>query len=169
MHLVVVRRDLTGFQHLHPQMDHDGRWVTKIAFSSAGAERGFADFDADGMPSTLGVDVLVRGQFEPRSLPDPSRSAVTSTDEVTLERQSDGVHRFTVTADGRAVRPEPYLGALGHLVVLRWGDLAFLHAHPVSQEELALQVHYPAPGTYGCFLQYVVKDEVRTAAFTSVA
>jgi len=110
MHLIVVRRDLTGFQHLHPQMDHDGRWVTKIAFSSAGAWRAFADFAADGMPSTLGVDVLVRGQFEPQPLPNPSRSAVTSADEVTLERQSDGVHRFTVAADGTAVRPEPTSG-----------------------------------------------------------
>jgi hypothetical protein len=168
MHLIVVRRDLTGFQHVHPQMDHDGRWITEIAFSSAGVWRAFADFSAGGMPSTLGVDVLVRGQFDPQPLPDPSTSAVTSADEVTLERRSDGVHRFTVVADGTTVRPEPYLGALGHLVVLRWGDLAFLHVHPVSRDELAFQVHYPTPGTYRCFLQYVVSDEVRTAAFTSV-
>jgi hypothetical protein len=167
MHLIVVRRDLTGFQHLHPQMSHDGRWRTSIAFSSGGAWRAFADFSADGRPSTLGVDVFVRGQFDPTSLPDPSTSFQTSIGEVTLEREPDGPHRFTVVADGTRVRPEPYLGALGHLVVLRWGDLAFLHVHPVSRDELAFHVQYPSPGAYRCFLQYVVRDQVRTAEFTA--
>lgn len=168
MHLIVVRRDLTGFQHLHPHMDPDGTWRTPVTLGTAGAWRAFADHAADGIPATLGVDVLVGGEFHPQPLPDSSTSAVTSAHQVTLERRPDGVHRFTVVADGTTVRPEPYLGALGHLVVLRWGDLAFLHVHPVSRDDLVFQVDYPTPGAYRCFLQYVVHGEVSTVAFTSV-
>ena len=38
---------------------------------------------------------------------------------------------FNVQRDGKPVDVEPYLGADGHLVALREGDLAFLHVHPV--------------------------------------
>ena len=30
MHLIIVRRDTQGFQHLHPRMDDDGRWSTPV-------------------------------------------------------------------------------------------------------------------------------------------
>ena len=39
---------------------------------------------------------------------------------------------FAVRRDGQAVADlEPYLGAIGHLVALRRGDLAYLHVHPM--------------------------------------
>ena len=38
-----------------------------------------------------------------------------------------------ITKDGAPVKTEPYLGAGGHLVALREGDLAFLHVHPTDQ------------------------------------
>ena len=37
---------------------------------------------------------------------------------------------FTVTRGGKPIRTQPYLGAGGHLVALREGDLAYLHVHP---------------------------------------
>ena len=38
---------------------------------------------------------------------------------------------LTVTKDGQPVTDlQPYLGAYGHLVALRAGDLAYLHVHP---------------------------------------
>jgi Cu+-exporting ATPase len=41
---------------------------------------------------------------------------------------------FIVSKDGRPVHTEPYLGAGGHLVALREGDLAFLHVHPTGHD-----------------------------------
>jgi hypothetical protein len=86
---------------------------------------------------------------------------------VSLRRGTDGIHRFTVQESGRSIRTEPYLGAFGHLVALRWGDLAFLHVHPMDDDEIAFAVAYPSPGTYRLFLQYQVEAEVRTAGFTT--
>src|SRR5699024_11235811 len=44
---------------------------------------------------------------------------------------------MTVTRDGEPVTElEPYLGAFGHLVALRDGDLAYLHVHPHEDEQV---------------------------------
>ena len=34
MHLIVVRRDGTGFQHLHPEMDAAGTWTVPLEFAA---------------------------------------------------------------------------------------------------------------------------------------
>lgn len=170
MHLIVVRGDLTGFQHLHPVMSEDGTWRTNLVFPTGGAWRAFADFATGGVPSTLGLDVLVEGDFRPEPLPEATTTAEVEGDVVSVAAADGGsLLRFTVTREGRRVEVEPYLGAGGHLVALRRGDLAFLHVHPVSEEDIAFEVSYPSPGTYRLFLQYSVGGEVRTAAFTTAA
>ena len=48
MHLIVVRRDFAGFQHLHPEQRADGSWEVDIELDEAGAYRAFADFAVEG-------------------------------------------------------------------------------------------------------------------------
>ena len=64
MHLIVVRRDLTGFQHLHPEQDADGRWSTPVTLPEAGSYRVLADFTRDGEAHTLASDLRVDGPRE---------------------------------------------------------------------------------------------------------
>jgi hypothetical protein len=77
---------------------------------------------------------------------------------------------FTVTRGGKPVGVEPYLGADGHLVVLRQGDLAYLHAHPIEEEggggPIRFMVEYPSAGRYRLFLQFQHEGRVHTAEFT---
>jgi hypothetical protein len=65
---------------------------------------------------------------------------------------------------------QPYLGARGHLVALRQGDLAYLHAHPEEHEGAAHAIpfaaEFPSAGSYRLFLQFRVAGVVHTAAFT---
>ena len=171
MHLIVVRRDLSGFQHLHPEQTADGGWEVPLRLASAGSYRLFADFSSGGEAHTLGVDLNVDGPFEARELPHPASTAVTDSGyEVHLAGAGDEV-RFTVFKDGARVRDiEPYLGARGHLVALREGDLAFLHVHPESEAaegaDIRFRVEYPSEGAYRLFLQFKVDGRVHTAAFT---
>ena len=80
MHLIVVRRDLTGFQHLHPVMGKDGEWTTPIAFEQPGTYRVFADFMRDGSPQTLAGDIQVGTGGGAQPLPRRPRRQVRVTD-----------------------------------------------------------------------------------------
>jgi hypothetical protein len=172
MHLIVVRRDGRGFQHLHPQMDADGTWHVELTLPDAGAYRVFADFARGGTPETLAADLTVDGDADYRPLPAPAVTAdtgdgyrvrVDGTEGVRAGREAD--LRFTVTRGGRAVRTEPYLGAGGHLVALREGDLAYLHVHP-ADDAVAFMTELPSPGRYRLYLQFKHDGGIHTAAFT---
>jgi len=169
MHLIVVRRDLRRFQHLHPTQDARGAWTARITLPAAGVYHAFADFQTVGARQTVGADLFAAGRFEPQALPAPSTSARVDGYDVTLtERDAAGELRFAVSRDGRPVGDlQPYLGARGHLVMLRAGDLAYEHVHPLAgPPALAFATGRTASGTYRLFLQFRHGDTVHTAAFT---
>lgn len=170
MHVIVVRRDLTDFQHVHPVQRADGSWAVPLTVHEAGSYRVFADFAVDGTPHTLADDVQADGRFVGRALPAPT--AETSTDGFTVRllegptrAGEESALRFEVTRDGERVRVQDYLGAKGHLVALREGDLAFLHVHP-DEGSLTFDSTFPSAGHYRLFLQFKVDGRVHTAAFT---
>ena len=183
LHLIVVGSDLGTYAHLHPSRADDGTWSIELPALASGTYRAFADFAvADGPELTLGVDLAVPGTatFAALPAPDPT-AAVADGYEVTIagapEAGATSEVELTVTKDGRPVTDlQPYLGAFGHLVAIRGGDLAYLHVHPVGEAvhdgsarggpsvRFALEV--PSPGDYRLFFDFSHGDEVRTAAFT---
>jgi hypothetical protein len=161
MHLIVVRRDMTGFQHLHPVQRADGTWSVPATLRAAGSYRVFADFSVNGKPYTLADDLTVDGAVRSLALPAPARSVDVDGLRVTKSGLA-----FTVTRDGEPVAVQDYLGAKGHLVALREGDLAFLHVHP-DADRLRFEAHFPTAGRYRLFLQFKTTDgRLHTAAFT---
>jgi len=170
MHFIVVRRDMTGFQHLHPTQRADGSWSVPVTLRDAGSYRVFADFSVDGKPHTLADDVTVDGTVRSRELPAPARSATADGLKVTLTERatragSESELAFTVTRNGQRVAVQDYLGAKGHLVALRQGDLAFLHVHP-DENSLRFMAQFPTAGKYRLFLQFKIDGRIHTAAFT---
>lgn len=170
LHLIVASRDLRQYAHLHPERDDQGRWSVDLPELPAGSYRAFADFQPTGAAQyTLGVDLTAPG---PAEAPSPLRPRATdSVDgyDVTLVRDADGT-RVTVTVrrDGELVTTEPYLGAAGHLVALRDGDLAYLHVHPLDDDPVGpvrFAVEVPSDGTYALFFDFQVGAVVRTATF----
>ncbi|PXY27363.1 hypothetical protein [Prauserella muralis] len=174
MHLIVVRRDAAFFRHVHPTMSADGTWTVPLTVAEAGSYRAFADFaPAGGEPTTLGVDLAAQGEFRPVGH-EPSR--VDEVDGYRVRLDGDLVAGRTspvtlsVSRDGRPVTDlQPYLGADGHLVALRTGDLAYLHVHPGEQTggpRIRFLAEVPSAGTYRLFLDFQHDGEVHTAAFT---
>ena len=175
MHLIVVRRDLTGFQHLHPSLDADGTWRAATTIPEAGSYRIFADFSTGGEAHTLASDLAVDGQVDWQDLPPETNTAQTDDGydvELAGDSRSAGREselRFTVTRDGQPVAVESYLGAGGHLVALREGDLAYLHIHPTGgpgSGPVSFMTEFPTEGRYRLFLQFKHEGKVHTAAFT---
>jgi hypothetical protein len=170
MHFIVVRRDLTGFQHLHPTLGRDGTWRVALRLPEPGSYRVFADFAIRGEKHTLGADISVDGTVAARPLPAPAPDATVAGYRLTLDARGaragrESGLRFSVTQDGRPVALQPYLGARGHLVALRDGDLAFLHVHP-DADALSFMTEFPSAGRYRLFLQFRHGGAVHTAAFT---
>jgi hypothetical protein len=172
LHLVVVGRNLIDYAHLHPTMAADGEWTVEVPALAAGSYRAFADFRPTGAEAvTLGVDLTVTGSTLAVDVPAPSRRASVDGYEVTLDgdaRPGESELGFTVSLAGDSVRTDPYLGAAGHLVAIRDGDLAYLHVHPLDGDgdEVRFAAEFPSAGTYRLFLDFAHGGQVRTAAFT---
>ncbi|MGW0658489.1 hypothetical protein [Streptodolium elevatio] len=182
LHLIVARRDLSGFQHVHPVLGSDGTWSVPLTFPSAGDYRVFADFAPAGDPDgglTLGADVSVSGDYRATPLPTPVRTAEVDGYAVTLEGDlttSASMLTLNVSKGGRPVTNlQPYLGAYGHLVALRQGDLAYLHVHPQGEPGdgktpagpgIGFHAQAPSAGSYRLYLDFQHEGVVRTAEFT---
>ena len=184
MHLIVVRRDLSGFRHVHPTMSGDGTWRVAAPFGEPGSYRAYADFKPTGGEAlTLGVDVAKPGDFSPRPLPAPAKTARVADYTVTIDGTLRAGHSskltLTVSRDGKPVTDlQPYLAAYGHLVALRQGDLAYLHVHPDGEPGdgrtkagpgISFYAEVPSTGTYRLYLDFKHGGQVRTAEFTVVA
>ncbi|MGV9884616.1 hypothetical protein [Streptomyces sp. NPDC003006] len=182
LHLIVASRDLTTYRHLHPTRAADGTWSTKVELPEAGGYRVFADFRPEGAKEglTLGADLAVAGEATPKELPAHSTTATVDGYDVTLKGElktgAGGDLTLNVAKDGKPVTDlQPYLGAYGHLVALRSGDLAYLHVHPngapgdgktEAGPGVSFMATAPSAGAYRLFLDFKHEGEVRTAAFT---
>ena len=181
LHLIVVRRDMAGFKHVHPVLDGSGNWSVPVNLTRAGDYRVFADFIPEGGEAlTLGADLHVAGDYRPQPLPAPAATArvadytVTLAGELVPEKSSK--LSLSVTQNGRPVTDlQPYLGAYGHLVALRDGDLAYLHVHPnghpgdgvtAAGPTIEFEAATPSAGAYRLFLDFRHNGVVRTAEFT---
>ncbi|MFK3678009.1 heavy-metal-associated domain-containing protein [Microbacterium sp. NPDC090218] len=182
LHLIVVRSDGSQFRHVHPTLDEStGAWSLPWEWTQAGTYRVFADFTpagADAPSLTLTRTVQVAGEFAP-VVPEPTQVAHVAGFTVSLDGDltagSAKDLTLTVTKDGKPVTTlEPYLGAFGHLVALRDGDLAYLHVHAKGEEpeagetsgpEIEFAAEAPTAGRYFLYLDFQVDGQVHTAEF----
>ncbi len=182
LHFIVVRRDLTGFQHLHPTQLGGGVWSVPLELPDAGEYRAFADFAPEGaQPLTLGMDLSVAGDYRPEPPAVPAETAKVGDYTVTLKGDlipgRTSMLTLSIAKDGEPVTDlQPYLAAYGHLVALRDGDLAYLHVHPdgapgdgrsAPGPDITFYAEVPSAGTYGLYLDFKHAGTVRTAVFTA--
>lgn len=178
-HLIVVREGLDEFAHLHPDVGDDGTLRIKHQFGKAGPYRLFVDYQpAGGAPSLATGRLTVAGEGSPAAAltPNPDASVtdadVTARVEVTSAPEGKTI-RFKITGpDGKAIEDlQPYLGAMGHLVVIRSGTLDYVHAHPVGDSKaapggiVAFEAHLPSTGIYKAWGQFRHKERILTFPF----
>jgi hypothetical protein len=85
LHLIVVRRDLATFSHLHPAREPDGAWVVELTLPSPGPYRAFADVaPREGPDLTLSIDLSAPGEWVSQELPRPSTAEQVGEYEVRL-------------------------------------------------------------------------------------
>ena len=184
LHLIVVRTDGTQFRHVHPTFDEGtGTWSASWEWAEAGTYRIYADFvpDVTDGPDkvTLTRTVDVAGEFTPN--PATATSTTSEVDGYTVTLDGDltagesSELTLSVTRDGQPVTTlQPYLGAFGHLVALRDGDLAYLHVHAEGDDpqdgdtagpDIRFAAEAPTTGRYLLYLDFQVDGQVHTAEF----
>ncbi len=186
MHVIVVRKDLKYFQHLHPDFDAETGLFTleDLNFPEEGVYRIFADFALEGLrvrSLTISEDLIVGSTFVSETLGSEERSKIfdgyevtLSTDE-TLESGGESTLSFELKQNGEAVTDlQEYLGAMGHSVILREESLDFIHVHPmtdlsdVQTGTVDFMVSFPEPGQYKIFTQFQHEGKVFTTDFVVI-
>jgi hypothetical protein len=180
MHVIAVRQDLTGYQHVYPEQGDGASWWAVLNLAP-GPWRLIAEFRPAGLGQTvaLGADLTISGDYRPRPLPEVSKRdrvdgyLATLTEPVTTF--SNGLTVVTLSRKGRPVTDLTAAhGSLGHGVLIRPGDLGYwhLHADPVDETYRGPDISFtggvPEPGTYRMFTEFTSGEESHVAAFTVV-
>lgn len=170
MHLIVVRTDLRYFAHVHPTRDDGGMWRVPFTPPAGGTYWLFADFvDRDMQHHTIRFERTYAGETgEIGIVRDHRKEKDVGRYTVTMEETpySHGT-LFTFHIDGWSGMPrlEPYLGALGHgILISSNGD--FIHTHPSpASDHLTFHASGTAGTFYRIFTQFQVQGTVHTVAF----
>jgi len=137
-------------------------------------------FDGTRLPVTVYHDVKVGNldNYKPQSLGDSTSIKTVDDYQVALSSDAalvagkESLLMFAIEQAGQPVTDlEQYLGAFGHAVILREGDLQFIHTHPVD-DPMASQtgnVHFMVPfaeaGKYKVFMQFQRQGKIMTSDF----
>ncbi|MGG4147519.1 hypothetical protein ABEW34_30870 [Paenibacillus algorifonticola] len=169
MHLIAVSSDLNYFSHIHPNYESGGKFTVKETFPAAGAYKLFADFIPTGAAQqTMSTEVEVTGQAAAKVELKADQELVKTVEgqqvKLALSTTKAGEEaKLTYTLEDAATGEpvtdlEPYLGAVGHVVIIS-GDLAkYLHVHPLDESakgpDAVFATEFPEPGVYKIWGQF---------------
>ena len=172
MHLILARRDLTGFQHLHPEQQADGTWTTTVRLDEAGSYRLFADFSHEDEAQTLASDLRVDGAADLQPLP---AAGAHGGERRRLRRaprrgpRSRPAPRPTCASRSRRTArrcaPSPTSAPVGissHCARGTWRSCTCTRWTTRSR----FAATFPTEGRYRLFLQFQHEGRVQTVAFT---
>jgi len=193
MHMILTRSDLGTFAHIHPEPSGvPGTYTVKAILPTTGTYTLHTEFRRQGQM----VDVLDTHQVTVPG-PTPTPATVPDTDVRSWNGHSVGIaldgqphvgeaSDFTLRFTDAAGRPiddlQPYLGAAGHVVVMRADGSTFAHRHAETFDDqdrpvfalpgttfgpdLDLHVTFDRPGAYRLWAQFRLGDgTVITAPF----
>lgn len=185
VHLLLVRDDMTQFQHLHPTyqtVEGNGRWVAETIIPEQGTYHVYVDIAPEKEdPLVLKTAVQLIGPARTKTFPTPTsdtsitmdgiRTALTTSFPIVTGQATRLV--FSLTENGQPVKNiDPYLGAFGHVVILHHNAPEdFLHVHPVTQTKptdgkVEFETTFKTKGRYTLYAQFNVNGSVKTFPIT---
>jgi len=187
MHLIIVRKDLSFFTHQHPEMQPDGSFLLAgFVFPTAGEYQLFFDTapkDAGGQVIVSALRVEGKAATLPKSLAAIEKLSAHTVGGVQVGlKDARGLAPrktlpFTITfraADsGKPILDlQPYLGAMGHMIMIHDDAQTFVHTHPDERDpqngkqgELTFLARPPKAGLYHLWVEFQHQNKVLTAEF----
>ncbi len=159
VHVIIIRDDLQKFTHAHPEPGADGILSSIVSFPEGGTYFFHVDFTPrDGKNVTLMAELRVEGSATQAPPLEPFVPGRIQTDDLLTDvsvQEMKGARRVSFDLMGLDATPvsdlEPYLGAMGHLVVVSADGRTYVHAHPVDggkPNEVMFDVLFPGSGLY---------------------
>ncbi len=199
LHLLMVSEDLSWYAHEHPTLQPDGTFTFTWTFPAGGGYTLFHDFT----PRDVGMQV-VPVALEVEGAPAPAAALVVDSDTprtidgytVALDTGGPvvvgGATRLTYTISKRGEPVTdlvPYLGAMGHLVIISQDLKEFVHSHPHESgahgagahdvhgdhdqsgarkggPTVEFEARFDAPGIYKGWAQFNHDGRILTVPFT---
>lgn len=180
MHLIVVREDLSEFYHVHPVRGTDGAFAQELTLPSGGTYKLFADFIPAGHEQMTASSTLELEGNENLTTLAPDSEFIRTEEGVEVElalsstkagEESELVFTLRDAATKAGLKDlEPYLGAIGHVVVISEDTEQYLHVHPVNEEESGpvakFATSFPKEGLYRIWGQFKRNGETFIVPFT---
>jgi hypothetical protein len=180
MHLIVVSKDLSYFNHVHPEYKGNGVFEIANDFPAGGEYRLIADFKPTGGDSMTKMEWVKLGG-EPKASEPVAPDAIwdktvqgfrvrLSIDR--LEPRAETTLTFFVT-DEQTGQPvtnlEPYLGAIGHVVILSEDGERYVHVHAEEGQgtgpDAVFAAQFPKRGIYKIWGQFQKDNRVFTVPY----
>lgn len=176
MHVIIARGDLSHFEHIHPSFNEAiGQFSFDLTVPKEGFYRMFADFTESGKENSVTTYDLMSGGlgagiYAPLV---PTTNPIQGVGNDLLVRyhlpatiQSDKPFTYSleVVKDGVPVAIEPYLGARGHSVILKEGNLEYTHAH-ADDDTLSFSALLTQSGRYKMYTQFQYQGKVYTSEY----
>jgi len=185
LHLLIVRDDLGYFGHEHPELGPDGVFRLRYRFPAGGQYHLFTDTAPRGFGSQVMMARLkAEGKAaEPFHLGKAGRDPVKSVEGVQVELAATGslpakktmaiTFHLKDAATGSAITDlQPYLGAMGHLILVHQDAVTFVHSHPDERQAGAgrdgtvpFLVRFPKAGLYRGWTQFRRNGNILTSDF----
>jgi hypothetical protein len=178
VHLIFIDKSMATFAHLHPEVAKDGKMTVSHTFSKGGEYYVYADVKPKGRPATTIRNALtVQGEPSPPASLTPNvpgdvvGSGWTARVSINPARAGQSGVRFEFKgSNGQPLGDlEPYLGAMGHLVVVNTANGDYAHAHPNEKASgpgaVNFIVHFNKEGTYKGWGQFKRQGSVFDVPF----
>ncbi|CDN41305.1 MULTISPECIES: hypothetical protein [Paenibacillus] len=180
LHLIIVNHDLSFFNHIHPEFKGDGTFTVNTSFPAGGEYKVFADFiPTGGANTTLSEWVKVEGKEGKHAAIAADANLVKEVDGKEIELSMSAAkpkEDVTLTFNIRDAKTkkginnlQPYLGAVGHVVILSEDANQYLHVHPIDEKatgpDAKFATSFPQSGTFKIWGQFQHNGEVFTVPF----
>jgi hypothetical protein len=148
MHLIAVSEDLAEFYHLHPEAQADGSFKTSFAFKNGGKFKLYADFSPVKDRKMVRIfDLTVAGGERAKEDLKTDAKFEKTVEDLRVVMKPDGdltankelMLTFSVF-EPRTNQPvtdlQKYLGETAHFVIINKDLNEFVHAHPMSPDNV---------------------------------
>lgn len=162
MHFVLVSNDMEKYYHLHPQKKHEGLFIINQQLEP-GTYQAFVDVTPKNHvysvhPIELQIGDKITSTTSLNS--DKNWVKVNKGVHVTLNSISAKEDEHVPLTFNTELTPQPYLGALGHVIIFDEQLTDYIHVNPESPDSTTFYAHFPKKGMYKIWAEFKFNDEV---------